>query len=139
MTGITFFEFPALQETNWSKALEKNTTSNPQSCGNDKARIFDILSLGAFLRKQHPQNTAAHVSAKTDISIASIENWLQQRSRPQGEHLLRLAYHYGPSFLKAVINGQADWIDQAVNQYEVMTIEQEIAALKARKEGIKMQ
>lgn len=80
-----------------------------------------------FLRSQHRENTASHVSAKTGISRKTVAKWFERSGFPSGDAFLALVEAYGPQFL-AVLAGDAkpQWLRDAVD-YEL--IEQSSEAL----------
>jgi hypothetical protein len=87
--------------------------------------------MGNFLRSRHPANTPFHVSARTGIPPATVENWLLSRSGPDREHLSILLCCYGPAFLRAVLPAPPEWVNRAYEQ----AVEDDLRAVIARAES----
>ncbi|UVC14734.1 hypothetical protein [Mesorhizobium onobrychidis] len=107
--------------------------SNPQTCGNLPAELFDLAGLIGWLRCKFPTSTGYHVEAMTGISSASVDNWLQRRSRPSAEHFSLLLCVYGPSLFKAAVRRPAEWVDRAVEAERLVEIDQELTRLTSER------
>lgn len=79
-------------------------------------QLSDGERVCSFLRKTHPEKTAANVAADTGISVRTIEKWLERLSAPSWAHGVRLLATYGPEFMCAVMDAPPAWLDQAARK-----------------------
>ncbi|MER9217900.1 hypothetical protein NKI48_03045 [Mesorhizobium sp. M0644] len=107
----------------------KSASTNPQTYGNLPAELFDLAGLIGWLRYKFPTSTGYHVEAATGISAASVQNWLERRSRPSAEHFSMLLCVFGPSLFKAAVRRPAEWVDRAVEAERLVEIDDEITRL----------
>ena len=112
--------------------------NDPQLCGNRSASLFDHGGLIGWLRSRFPNGTGFHVEHVTGISSATVDNWIQRRSRPSVEHYHRLMVVFGPSLVRACLRGGADWLDEACRRQRAVEIENEMAALKAEQAALEV-
>lgn len=111
----------------------RSTKDDPQSCGKAQAGVFDVAGLVAWLRRRFPRYTAINVEAATGISAASVENWLQFRSQPSVEHFSLMVLAFGPSFLRASMREDADWLVRAEADAMAAELSAEIEELEQRR------
>jgi hypothetical protein len=109
----------------------------PQTCGKETAGLFSTEGLAAWLRSRYPFSTGAHVEADTGIPTASVENWLQYRSRPSIEHFATLCMVYGPAMLLACFRRPSRWIQYAAQAERAREIEAEMARLAQERKQLK--
>lgn len=105
-----------------------------QTCRKEAANLPGLV---AYLRREHPANTAQHVAALTRIGADTVENWLRQRSRPSLDHFGRLMRVYGPSLVAAVFPAAPRWLDEAHRAEELRKLEEQQAALAARMDELR--
>ena len=102
-------------------------------------RDIDLDRLGAYLRRQHPFDTAYKVSQRLadaghPVPEATVKNWLQCRNQPTGENLVRIVSAYGPRALAAAYpDGAPDWIEAQGFAERQQELERRIAALEAER------
>lgn len=109
------------------------TKSNPQTYGNLPAELFDLAGLIGWLRCKFPTSTGYHVEAMTGISAASVQNWLERRSRPSAEHFSLLLCVYGPSLFRACVRRPAEWVERACEAERLVEIDQELTRLTSER------
>ena len=93
----------------------------------------------AFLRGQHPQKTAARVTADVAawrVSFDTVRNMLERETAPGAVLWLALIDAYGPNFLAAALPKRLGWLDDAAQAQERAAIRAEIAALETRLERL---
>ncbi len=109
-----------------------SSSSSKQNCRSVATELEPcVVSLGAFLRRLHPRDTAACVEADTGIPAGSVEKWLQGIAFPRARHQFRLIGAYGPSVFAAMVPAAPRWLDEAVRAERLREMEQR-AALLAR-------
>lgn len=114
----------------------RSAKDNPQTYGKQAAVAFDVTGCVRWLRQKFPRYTASNIEAETGISAASVENWLQYRSQPSVEHFSILVLKFGPSFLRASMKGDADWLVKAEAEAEAAELDEEIRALERRRQDL---
>ncbi|MES0207900.1 hypothetical protein NKJ93_02220 [Mesorhizobium sp. M0028] len=117
------------RDQSWSANVFKSTNSDPQLCRNQSAEMFDLAGLIGWLRYKFPTSTGYHVEAATGISSATVQNWLERRSRPSAEHFSLLLCVFGPSLFKAAVRRPSDWIERSVETERMVEIESEMDRL----------
>lgn len=111
----------------------------PQSCGKISASSFDDLGFSAWLRGKFPNATSANVETLTGIPAATVENWLQRRSRPTVEYFALLAEVFGPSLLSASLTKSVRWVEKAVAAERAVQIDEQIALLIKERDQVLVQ
>lgn len=96
-----------------------------------------IASLGTFLRRIHPRDTAVCVEADTDIPAGSVEKWLQGIAFPRAKHQFRLIAAYGPSALAAMWPSAPRWLDEAVRAERLRELEASAVAAAAARDAFR--
>lgn len=96
----------------------------------DLRSTFDPEGMAAFLRGLHPANTAANVAAEIDWPSRTVENWLQLKTLPRADALLRLGDVYGPSFFLAAYHNPPRWLDAVARAQEISALEAEQARIE---------
>ncbi|RUV65203.1 MAG: hypothetical protein E5X35_11620 [Mesorhizobium sp.] len=117
------------RDQSWSETVFKSANTDPQTYGNLPAELFDLAGLIGWLRCKFPTSTGYHVEAMTGISAATVQNWLDRRSRPSAEHFSMLLCVYGPSLFKAAVRRPAEWVDRACEAERLVEIDGEITRL----------
>ncbi len=115
----------------------KSANSNPQACVFPPADLFDLAGLIGWLRVKFPSSTSYHVEAVTGVSAASVDNWLQRRSRPSAEHWSIMLCVFGPALFKATVRRPAPWIERACETERLIEIEAEMTRLAAERSRLR--
>lgn len=100
---------------------------------------IDLDGLVRFLHAQHPEKTAAHVSALTDYSIATVRKWLSREVVPNGVAMTVLYLSYGPELLHAVVRGAPDWLSATCRERELAAHRAALAATREKIERLERQ
>lgn len=116
-----------------------SATPFPQACGLSPATPLDLDALALFLRRRHRFGVAGAVSHRTGIAEATIENWLQRRSRPSLENFLRLSAVYGVALIDAAWPSAPLSIHGAALQERASELDVQIALQRAELERLKAQ
>lgn len=127
---------PQPRDQPWSKEVRISAKTVLQTCENYPAELFDLAGLVGWLKVKFPTSTGYHVEAVTGITAASVENWLQHRSRPSVEHFSIMFCVFGPALIKAAVKRPADWIDRACEAERLVEIEQEISRLSTERAAL---
>ncbi|MBJ7543239.1 hypothetical protein [Rhodomicrobium udaipurense] len=92
----------------------------------------------AFLRAQHPENTAKAIEAETCglVSMHTAKKWLTGDAAPNFKATLALICVYGPNFLSAVLHEEPQWVVRATRAERLAALEAEHARLQREIETI---
>lgn len=108
----------------------------PQPCASRHANLYNESGVSEWLRSRFPASTGANVEADTGIPAATVDNWLQQRSRPSVENFATLIAVYGPALMAACLSKPAEWVNRAIRAERLVEIDEEIEQLKREREKL---
>lgn len=113
--------------------MKQSQVSTPAVAGERHAVAGRLCG---FLRDRHPIKTAENVAAETGIPVATVASWLDRGSSPNAWALLNLVGAYGADVLCAAMESPPAWLRSAARQAERERVEAEIAALRAKLDGV---
>lgn len=124
------------RQSTWSKDVKNSAGTATQTYGDLTAHLFDLGGLIGWLRQKFPTSTSYHVEAATGISSASVQNWLDRRSRPSVEHFSILFSVFGPALVRAAVSHPAEWIEWACEAERLAEIDRELLRLAKERDAL---
>ena len=86
----------------------------------------------AYLRQQHPFDTAKHVATRTGHKVETVQKLLDRCSMPSGVFLLDLMLAYEADFLAEIMADAApEWVIMARRLSRQSALEAQLAAVQS--------
>lgn len=116
----------------------QQSRTNRQMSATERTEVAERVV--AYLRRQHPTNTAKHVAQRTGHNVETVQKLLERCSMPSGVFLLDLMVAYEADFLVEIMRDAAPaWVAeanrlsrQAALEAQLSAVQSELAALRGQ-------